>query len=415
MIAAVSAPLAEVSGDSGGSGPLSGVRVLELAHIVAGPTVGLVLAELGAEVVKVESPRGDQARRMVSSGIFPFLNRGKESVVLEVAPHAPQRPVFEALVRSSDVVIVNFAPDTVVTLRLDHESLREIKPDVVTGYVQGYLPGGPREHLPLLDEMAQMSSGLAYMTGPAGRPLRAGASIIDIGAATHLALGIVAALLERTRSGNGQTIVAGLFETACFFGGQHVAACALNDVPPQPFPSRTSAKNIGWGVYDRFRTSDDVELFVGIISDRQWERFVAWAERAEWLDARFASNAGRIAERVTLIPDLQEMFGRLTLATLVDVLETLHLPYAPIRTPCDLVDDPQLVVAGSLAFVGEDSVPSVRPPLSLRRSEAARLADPPALGEHTHKVLRRLGVDEALIRLVPPETMSDDAAVTGID
>jgi crotonobetainyl-CoA:carnitine CoA-transferase CaiB-like acyl-CoA transferase len=390
--------------DRGAAGPLFGIRVLELGHIVAGPTVGLLLAELGAEVIKVESRRGDQARRMTGSGIFPFLNRCKESVVLEVAPDSPQRPVFDELVRASDVVVVNYAPDTVDALELDHDSLAALASQIVTGYVQGYLPGGPREHLPLLDEMAQMSSGLAYMTGPTGRPLRAGASIIDIGAATYLCLGIVAALLERTRTGKGRRVVAGLFETASFFCGPHVAACAIRGTAPEPFPSRTSATAVGWGVYDPFETADGDPLFIGIISDRQWQRFANWAGRNEWLNDRsLDTNAGRIAARQTLIPQLREIFGAIGHVELVATLEDLGLPCAPIRTPCDLADDPQLIESGSLAFAGIGPlgpVPGVRPPMTVRRADDVASAPPPALGEHTDAVLRRVGVSEHLIDLV---------------
>jgi crotonobetainyl-CoA:carnitine CoA-transferase CaiB-like acyl-CoA transferase len=208
-----------------GALPLEGVRVLELGHIVAGPSAGLILADLGADVIKVErSGVGDQSRAMPagSSALFHFLNRNKRSVAIDLKGSVEGRELFLRLAAASDVVIDNFAYGAVEALGLGYDVLVRANPGIIYLALKGFLPG-PNEARPFLDELAQMSGGLAFMTGPRGQPMRAGASIVDVGAAAYGVIAVLAALQQRARTGVGQRITSGLYETTVFWVGQWLA------------------------------------------------------------------------------------------------------------------------------------------------------------------------------------------------
>jgi crotonobetainyl-CoA:carnitine CoA-transferase CaiB-like acyl-CoA transferase len=375
--------------------PLEGLRVIEFTHMVMGPTVGAVLAELGADVIKVEPPVGDATRQLPGSGAgyFAMYNRGKRSLAIDVkAPRGLE--LVRALIRDADVFIENFRSGAMDRMGLSYAALSAENPRLIYCSEKGFLPG-PYAHRTALDEVAQMMGGLAYMTGPPGRPLRAGASVIDVAGGLFGVIGILAALEERHRTGVGRHVSSALFETTTFLVGQHMAQKAVTGQAAAPMPARVSA----WAIYDVFETADDSRLFVGVVSETQWTEFCkafGLADLAE--DPTLATNRQRVAARVRLLPRIQKLFGSFTLAQLVERLERSGLPFAPVNRPEDLFEDPHLTASGGLLPVSlPDGTRTHLPALPLaldgdRLPSAGGLAK---VGEHTVKILDALGVDVA--------------------
>ncbi|HUN24527.1 MAG TPA: CaiB/BaiF CoA-transferase family protein [Anaerolineales bacterium] len=378
--------------------PLSSVRVLEFSHAVFGPSAGMLLADFGAEVIRIEpTPNGDPTRKLKGFGMgyYPFFNRNKKSVLLNLKD--PQGlAVARRLLADSDVLIENFAPGTMERLGLGYDALKEPFPRLIYCSLKGFLPG-PYEHRMALDEVVQMMSGLAYMTGPVGQPLRAGASVIDIMGGMYGAMGVLLALQEREKSGQGTLVRGALFETAAFVMGHHMAYSAVSGQPVPPMPARVSA----WAIYHQFRTADDELIFVGVTSDQQWQRFCEGFQRPDlWQDARLSSNNGRIEQREWLLPDLHAMFARLTRAQALAVCEQAQLPFAAITRPEDLFSDPQLLAGNSLLDVQLPSGQSVqlpRTPILLGDEHWDLRNSPPSVGEHTESVLQQAGYTPAEI------------------
>ena len=380
--------------------PLAGVRVLEFTQAVLGPTAGMLLADMGAEVVRVEpTPRGDPTRylRGFGMGYYPYFNRNKKSVVIDVKDPRGLAAV-ERLLEGADVLVENFAPGTMDRLGLG-PSITERYPRLVYCTLKGFLPG-PYEQRTALDEVVQMMSGLAYMTGPRGTPLRAGASVIDEMTGVYGALGIVLALRERDATGRGQVVESALFETAAFVMGHHLAYSVASGEEIPPMPERVSA----WAVYHQFRTADDQLVFVGVTSDRQWPRFCeAFALPELAADPRLKTNNDRIRERDWLLPRLRERIGSLTLAEATERCERAGLPFSPVARPEDLFDDPQLSAGGSLLETrfpngATGRLPAL--PLVMAGERWGKRLDPPGLGEHTREVLVGAGfTDEHVTEL----------------
>jgi crotonobetainyl-CoA:carnitine CoA-transferase CaiB-like acyl-CoA transferase len=378
--------------------PLEGLRVLELGHIIAGPSAGLLLADLGADVIKVERPgEGDQSRTMPAgtAANFHFLNRNKRSIAIDLKGAAVGRALFLRLVAASDIVIDNFAYGAVEGLGLGYDVLASINPGLIYLALKGFLPG-PYESRPFLDELAQMSAGLAFMTGPRGQPLRAGASIVDVGAAAYGVIAVLAALQERTRTGRGQRITSGLFETTVFWVAQWLAQHAATGEPSSPMPEIRQGTRMGWGVYQLFTASDGEQIFIGITSNGHWERFCKEFALTDLLgDERLADNARRVAARDWLPDRIQQAMARHTGAELSERLERAKVPFAPLRRPDQLVDDPHLNESGQFIATPLPGRGSAKlPKLPIRSSafdmELRRPA--PRLGEHTREVLQELGI-----------------------
>lgn len=375
---------------------LRGVRVLEFSHAVLGPACGLVLADLGAQVIKVEkTPDGDDTRRLqgFGTGYFPFFNRNKHSLALDLK-HPRGREAIYRLVATADVVIENFAPGTMDRLGLGYADLAARQPRLIYCALKGFLPG-PYENRLALDEVVQMMSGLAYMTGPLGQPLRAGASVIDVLGGTYGALAVLAALRERDITGQGQQVKTALFETAAFLMGHHMAYAAITQQPVPPMPARVSA----WAIYRTFATADGEQVFIGVTSDKQWQRFCAAFERPDWLaDARLATNNGRIAERAWFLPALAEQVARLPLAEVLARCERADVPFSPIARPEQLFTDPQLTAGGSLLETRLPNgalAPLPRLPIVLQGEAPPLTLHPPRVGEHSAQVLHQAGYTEA--------------------
>jgi crotonobetainyl-CoA:carnitine CoA-transferase CaiB-like acyl-CoA transferase len=381
--------------------PLSGIRVAEFTHMVMGPACGLILADLGADVVKIEPIKGDNTRRLIGSGAgyFPMYNRNKRSICLDLKSEAGHAAAMK-LVAEADVLIENFRPGAMDKLGFGYEALSALNPGLIYCSEKGFL-AGPYEHRTALDEVAQMMGGLAYMTGPPGRPLRAGASVIDVQGGMFGALGVLAALEQRHRSGRGQKVVSSLFENTIFLVGQHMAQYAVTGKPAAPMPARISA----WAVYDVFETGDDQQVFVGVVSDTQWRLFCEAFELTEFgSDATLAANGDRVRQRERIIPVIREVFRGYTKTQLMEKLEKTGLPFAPISRPEEMFEDPHLNAGGGLVEItvpnGEHAGAKAKLPALPLEMDDRRFGlhhDVPREGQHSREVLSELGYAEAEI------------------
>jgi crotonobetainyl-CoA:carnitine CoA-transferase CaiB-like acyl-CoA transferase len=370
--------------------PLEGVRVVEFAHMVMGPSCGLVLADLGAEVIKVEPLQGDNTRRLegAGSGFFPVFNRNKKSLAVDLQ-QAEGRELVLKLLGTADVLTENFRPGALDKLGFGFDDLKNRNPRLIYCSLKGFLKG-PYDHRPALDEVTQMMGGLAYMTGLPDRPLRAGASVVDILGGTFAAVAILAALRERESTGRGQRVTSALFESTAYLVAQHMAQFELTGEAPPPM----SVKRPAWGVYDIFETAGGGRLFVGVVTDTQWQALCKDFQLNDLgEDPRLKSNGLRVKERSWLLPRLAEVFRRETQAALAARLERIGLPFAPIARPWDLLEDPHLRASGGLlpTRVGAKSIRVPALPIELDGQRLPKRSDPPAVGEHVAELLSELG------------------------
>ena len=378
--------------------PLSGIRVIEFTHMVMGPSVGLILADLGADVIKVEPKGGDQTRHLLGSGAgyFPMFNRNKRSICLDLKSKVGKAAAI-ALVEGADILIENFRPGTLVRLGLGPDDFAERHPRLIYCSAKGFLTG-PYENRTALDEVTQMMGGLAYMTGPPGRPLRAGASVVDITGGMFGVIGILAALERRHRTGRGGDVKCALFETTAFLVGQHMAQEAVTGKAPRPMPDRISA----WAIYDVFETRlPDEQVFVGVVSDGQWVAFCeAFGLDTFLADATLATNNQRVEAREKILPTVRDCLRAMSRVEAVALLERLGLPFAPIATPSDLFDDQHLGAGGGLVDLTlEDGTQTRLPglPIEMDGSRMPRRLGLPTPGEHGAELLREVGLSEAMI------------------
>ena len=370
--------------------PLKGIRVIEFTHMVMGPAVGAMLASLGADVVRVEPVGGDNTRRLLGSGAgyFPMYNRHKQSICLDLKSEAGLG-VARDLAADADVLIENFRPGALDRLGLGYEALSKVNPRLIYCSEKGFLPG-PYENRTALDEVAQMMGGLAYMTGPPGRPLRAGASVIDVTGGMFGVIAILAAINERHTTGHGQFVQSALFETTIYLIGQHMAQKAVTGKAADPMPARISA----WAIYDVFETRDD-PIFIGVVTDGLWEKFCKlFGLNDLWADESIRINNARVQARDRILPRIRELIAGFTRAELIDRLEGTGLPFAPIGRPQDMFDDPHLLASGGLEPVRlPDGTQTALPALPImmngrRPSTASTLSEP---GADSRMVLAGLG------------------------
>jgi formyl-CoA transferase len=374
--------------------PLDGVRVIEFTHMVMGPTCGMILADLGAEVIKIEPPGGDKTRKLPGLGIgfFRSFNRNKKSVVLDITT-AEGREAAVELIGTCDVMLENFRPGLMTKLGLDYDTLSQQYPGLIYVSHKGFLPG-PYEKRLALDEVVQMMGGLSYMTGPVGRPLRAGTSVNDIMGGMFGAIGVLAALRERDTTGKGQEIQSALFENCVFLSSQHMQQFSMTGEPPPPMPSRVSA----WSVYDVFTLADGEQLFIGAVSDKQFLTLCRVIDAPELAnDPALANNALRVAVRPALLEKLGEILKHHRADELSPLLENAGIPYAPIVRPEQLIDDPHLKASGGLVPMqcddGEMTDVVLLPLLMGGRRPGVR-TPLPRVGEHTEEIMARLAARE---------------------
>jgi len=381
-----------------GPAPLAGIKVVEFSHMVMGPTVGLILADLGADVVKVEPLKGDNTRRLVGSGAgyFPMYNRNKRSICLDIKS-AEGMAAARKLIDSADVFVENFRPGGMDKLGLGYDDLSKTNPGLVYCSAKGFLTG-PYDHRTALDEVTQMMGGLAYMTGPPGQPLRAGSSIIDMMGGMFGAIAVQAALIERNATGKGQHVTSALYESTVFSVGQHMAQMAVTGQPAKPMPARISA----WAVYDKFETKEGELVFIGVVSDTQWQKFCSAFGLTEWAaDDTLAKNAGRVAKRDEIIPKLNALFKTFEKADLTAKLEDTGLPFAPIAKPEDLFDDPHLNASQGLVPLtmpnNDQATKLPNLPIEMNGARLTLRKDLTKPGEDTDDVLKEVGYSDSEI------------------
>ena len=375
--------------------PYEGIRVVEFTHMVMGPTCGMILADLGAEVIKVEPIDGDKTRKLLGSGagFFPMFNRNKKSIAVDMkTPEGIE--VVKKLVATADVVSENFKPGTMAKLGLDYETLRKSNPKLIYVSHKGFLPG-PYDHRTALDEVVQMMGGLAYMTGPEERPLRAGSSVNDIMGGIFGAIGAMAALSQRDVTGLGQEVQSSLFENNVFLVGQHMMQYAVTGNAAKPMPSRISA----WAIYDVFEVANGEKLFLAVVSDTQWKIFCdAFGFADLFADPSLKLNNQRVEARSTLIPEVRSRLAGFTAKHISEVFEKNGLPFAPITKPEQLFNDPHLIATGGLATIkitdGPKAGVETTTPLLPLMMDGERLGirhNPPKEGEQTQEILLGLG------------------------
>ena len=378
--------------------PLSGIKVIEMTHMVMGPAVGSILGDLGADVIKIEPITGDKTRKLKKSGSGYFLtyNRNKRSIALDVKTSEGKEVVLK-LLSTADVFIENFRPGAMDKLGFGHKELETINPQLIYCSAKGFL-NGPYQHRTALDEVAQMMGGLAYMTGPPGQPLRAGSSVIDIMGGMFGVIAILAALQERQKTEKGQKVTSSLYENVVYLMGQHMAQTATTGEAPPPMSVRVSA----WAVYDIFETKNKEQIFIGVVSDSQWKSFCQSFGLVDFIeDKDMDINSGRVEKRDIIIPKLQELFKTFTKKELMEKLDQTGLPFAPINKPEDLFDDPHLNESGGLLKIetpdgGSTKLPAMPIEMNDRRFDVHQQV--PKVGEHSKEILEEIGLSDNAIQ-----------------
>ena len=326
--------------------PLEGVRVVEMTHMVMGPSCGMILAQLGAEVIKVEPPVGDKTRSLGGMGIsfFPLFNRGKRSIVLDF-DKAEDRETMHRLLETADVFLENFRDGQLEKHELGPAQLRQTYPHLIIAGHKGFL-SGPYEHRPALDEVVQMMSGLATMTGTSEKPQRVGSSANDIMGGMFGVISILAALYQkRGGKSEGADIRIGLFENCLFLVAQHMVEYEMTGNKPRSMPEREHA----WPIYDIFDTADGKRIFVGVVTEGHWQSFCKEFGMQEFLDdPNLRSTTDRIMARSRIIPRAAEIIKGWNVKELSDKLDRLNICFSPINRPEDLFNDPHVLRTGGL-------------------------------------------------------------------
>ena len=382
--------------------PLEKIRVVEFTHMVMGPATGVILADLGADVVKIEPMQGDNTRRLNGSGAgyFPMYNRNKRSICIDLKSDAGREAALR-LVDRADVLVENFRPGAMEKLGFGYEELSQRNPRLIYCSLKGFL-SGPYEHRTALDEVTQMMGGLAYMTGLPGKPLRAGSSVIDITGGMFGVIAILAAIEQRYNSGKGQLVTSSLFETTAFIVGQHMAQQGVSGEEPLPMSVRRSA----WSVYDIFDCRNGEQIFVGVVSDTLWNAFCKEFDLHELgSDPGLANNNQRVENKERILAVIRPMFQAMGKDEALRRLEQAGIPFAPINRPSDLFDDPHLNDGGGLLDVtlpdGEKQGEHVRLPalpLEMGRHKFGLRHDLPAAGEGSVQILTEAGYSDAEIK-----------------
>ncbi|TCU03646.1 CaiB/BaiF CoA transferase family protein [Rhizobium sullae] len=382
--------------------PLEGIRVVEMSHMIMGPSCGMFLGYLGAEVIKVEPPQGDKTRTLTGMGrpMFPLFNRGKKSVTIDVRTEAG-RQALERLLSTADVFVENFRDASLVKAGVDAETLRKKFPRLIFAACKGFL-SGPYQNRTALDEVVQMMTGLAYMTGPTGMPLRVGSSANDIMGGLFAAFSVLAAILDRQSSGNGHEMRIGLFENCLLLVAQHMVQFELEGKNPPPMPER----EFSWPVYDIFADKDGKQMFVGAVTEGQWATICRLLDLDHLLtDPRLQTRMDQINARSWTIPLVAEKIAQHSVQELETQFEAVGLPFSPISKPCDMYDDPHVMRPGGIAVSSYENTTFRAPalPFEVDGTMLTGGGDVPTVGMDNAEVLGALGL-----------TIAEVEAATGV-
>ncbi len=361
-------------------------RVIELGHIVAGPTAGLILAELDFEVIKIEKPgTGDISRNLSgqSSGSFPYYNRMKKSVTLNLKSDAGVA-VLKKLIESADILIDNFSSDFLRNLHLDYERIHEINPRLIYVTIRGYRSNDGLERKSL-DYPIEIDSGIAFMTGLNNRPMRVGASLVDMFSASIAVIGIYRALLDREITGEGKAIDSSLFQNAMFMIGQHIATYQVTGKDLDPI----NETGFAWGIYDFFNTSDGKKIFIAVTTDDQWRKFTSLLGLDGKFIEKYITNRIRFENRNVLIPELQAIIGKFDSDDIESLLKKGGIVYSFLRRPWDLLNDPLAVQFMNTVNVSGKKMYMPPVPVSDKHDEYV-----PGLGDNNVEVLKSLGYSD---------------------
>ncbi|TKW66940.1 MAG: CoA transferase [Paracoccus denitrificans] len=379
--------------------PLAGIRVVEMSHMIMGPSCGMFLGYLGAEVIKVEPPQGDNTRKLTGMGrpMFPLFNRGKKSVTIDVKTQEG-RQALEKLLATADVFVENFRDASLTKAGVDAATLRQKFPGLIFAACKGFL-SGPYQNRTALDEVVQMMTGLAYMTGPTGRPLRVGSSANDIMGGLFAAFSVLAALMERKDTGKGREVRVGLFENCLLLVAQHMVQFELEGKNPPPMPER----EFSWPVYDIFTDRDGKQIFVGAVTEGQWASICKLLGLSDLLeDPRLQTRMDQITARDWTIPLVAEKIAGLSVDELAPQFEAAGLPFSPISKPCDMYDDPHVMRPGGIATSAYEDTTFRAPalPFEVDGNMLTGGGDVPVIGRDNDEVLGALGLDATQIEVV---------------
>lgn len=387
------------------SSPLSGLRVVELARILAGPWMGQILADLGADVVKVESPEGDDTRRWgppfvrgpdgesLDAAYFHACNRGKRSIVADFGTEEGRR-IVRRLAERSDVLIENFKVGGLARFGLDYPSLAKLNPRLIYCSVTGFGQTGPYAHRAGYDFMIQGMSGIMDLTGePDGAPQKMGVAFADIFTGTYGAVAVLAALMQRAQTGVGQHIDMSLLDTMVGV----LANQGLNYLVSGKAPRRLGNAHPNIVPYQVFAVRAG-HVIIAVGNDAQFARLCDYLGRPELAgDPQFATNAARIEHREALIRILAERLSRLTREEVLGAMEERGIPAGPINSVADALSDPQVLHRGMCAplqapWVANGTVPSIRTPIQFSGAQLNVGRPSPRLGAHTEEILAEIGL-----------------------
>jgi crotonobetainyl-CoA:carnitine CoA-transferase CaiB-like acyl-CoA transferase len=386
-------------------GPLAGIRVLELARILAGPWAGQLLADLGADVVKVERPGGGDDTRgwgppfvegadgtQLSAAYYHACNRGKRSVAVDFETEGGRR-IVRKLAARSDIVIENFKTGGLAKFELDYASLSKEKPDLIYCSITGFGQDGPYSHRAGYDLLVQGMGGIMDLTGmPDGEPMRGGVAFADVFTGTFSALAVLAALNERHVTGKGSYIDTALLDSQVAVLANQAASYLISGKAPK----RMGNAHPTVVPYQVFPVADG-HIIIACGNDTQFARLIALLGAPEMADdARYKTNAGRVVNRDTLIPRMFELTAKVTRADLLAQLEATSVPAGPINTLEDVFADPQVLARKMRidlpsGYAKGGSIPGVRAPITINGVRMAADRAPPVLGQHTDEVLREIG------------------------